>query len=126
MISSQDYRNAYDRLYNEIRLYLWPYDVLETLAQVEVNIYSAFIDKAKLELDFNRLCSDIKDVCAENVRLAKACDKIRELLDETDENTYMRLSSVKEVNPNEDKQIKTSKEDDGEEQHEDEFREASY
>lgn len=128
MISSQDFRNKYEKFYNQLRLYLWPYNVLEELAQVEVDIYCAFIDIEKLELDFNRLCSSIRDVCTEDQELEDSRAGLQELIDmciESREQPYFVLSSVEEVHPNEDKQIKTIDKEDSEEQHNEDREEAN-
>ena len=110
-ISSQDFRNAYEKFYNEFRKYLWPYEVLEVLADIEVNIYSSFIDMDKLRIDFAKLRKSMKDVINDDEFLAKFTNKIQKLLDDKDAGSYLRLPRVNEVNPENDKVIKTFPDD---------------
>lgn len=106
-VSSQDLRNIYEQFYNSMRNYLWPYDVLEQLADVEVNIYSAFINIPKLESDFNKLKSSLSDVCKEDGELKSLTSEINEIISQPDIELYHRLNRVAEVNPTMIKTIRT-------------------
>ena len=115
-VSSQDFRNTYEKLYNEIRKYLWPFSVLQELSDVEVDIYSAFIDVKKLRLDFDKLRASMKDVLKDDEQLSKYVNKIINMLDDEDVGSYLRLPRVNETDPNKPKQIKTIPDDKEEEQ----------
>lgn len=104
-VSSQEFRNAYENFYIEMRKYLWPYKVLEELADVEVSIYSAFVDIETLRRDFNRLLSSIKDEYKEDEKLAKVADKISNLIDTAEPSFYFNLFQVRETNPQTAKQL---------------------
>ena len=113
-ISSQDFRNVYEKLYAEIRNYLWSYDTLKDLAQLEQDIYSAFIDRESLERDFYKLKSSIKEVLDEDELLKKQMDALEELIELEDSQLYARLPGVAEVNPGNNKVIRTIPEEEQE------------
>jgi len=106
-VSSQDFRNVYEKFYNSMRRYLWPFSVLQELAEVETNIYSAFIDISKLKVDFSKLYSSIKDALKEDAELKKYANKLDNLVNNQDTATYFRLLRVNEVNPEKSKQLKS-------------------
>ena len=113
-VSAQDFRNVYERFYDCMRMYLWPYSVLDDLANVEVDIYDTFIDIEKLQHDFGKLKIGIKDACSKDPRLEKVCNKLDELINIQEPNFYARLRKVEEVNPQNAKQIRTIPEDEEE------------
>ena len=106
-VSSQDFRNVYEKFYNSMRRYLWPFSVLRELAEVETNIYSAFIDMPKLKVDFDKLYSSMKDTLKEDAELRKYVSKLSSLLDNQDATNYFKLFRVNEVNPEKPKQLKS-------------------
>lgn len=116
MISSQDFRNKYEKFYDNMRLYLWPYDTLEQLGQVEVDIYSAFIDRDKLSSDFYRLSSSLKDVLEEDKEFNKAYKDLQKVIDAEDRDSYHYIQRVEEINPEKDKVLRVPKEDDEEDE----------
>jgi len=66
MTCSVDFQNAYSDLYSLMRNYIWDLDVVEVLADVEVDTFDAFIDLEKLNKDFQRLYPSIKAVADDN------------------------------------------------------------
>ena len=110
ILSSQDFRNSYEEFYMNIRNYLWPYDALKALAEVENDIFTAFIDFDLLQRDVDKLYSFIKDTMKEDKRLEKSFNEIYDLIQdshEDDTKIYSFLRQVAEVNPTNDKQIRT-------------------
>lgn len=115
-ISSQNYRNVYEKLYDQVRNYLWPYQVLEVLADVETDIYNAFIDTDKLRIDFEKLKKAMKDVLIDDPLLQKYVTKMTDLLNEPVETTvFLGIPKVNESNPENFKIIKTLYDDKAEE-----------
>ena len=113
--SSQDFRNLYEEFYNRIRAYLWPISTLKILADVECNIYSAFIDYPKLRLNLDKLHSVIKDTMKEDEYLKTAYDDLSGLVDEVDPEetkSYLKLYQVSETDPELVKTIKSQSEED--------------
>lgn len=104
-LSAQDLRNIYQKLYAKMRDYLWPYDTLETLANIEVNIFSAFVDIQKLRTDCGKLYSAIKDTCKEDEELAKIYNRLAKIIDNDDIQMYSKLPKVTESHPEKSKQL---------------------
>lgn len=107
MISAQDFRNKYEKLYNEMRLYLWPYDILELLGNIEVNIYSAFIDRDKLYNDYSKLETLIREDLSENDELKKAYDDLGDLICNNNDKSYHAIMRVGEKDPQTNKSLKS-------------------
>lgn len=110
MTSYLEIARRYEDFYNEFRRYLWPYNVLEDLANVETGIYTAFTDVDKLKAYIERLKSPIKVLLkdTEDEKLKKTFDSLYKIISElTNDNIYAYLRRVEEVNPGEDKQIKS-------------------
>lgn len=113
--SAQDFRNLYERFYAEFCCYLWPYHVLEDLANLEVEIYTAFFDVDKLKRYLEKLRRPVDEVVKEfeDERLKDLYDKIVDLANKVDANQIVQqISRVEEVNPDEDKQINPEEEQD--------------
>lgn len=107
VVSSQDFRNVYQKLYQDVRRYLWPIDTLEKLSDIECNIYSAFPNVAKLKEDFASFKKDTTDVLQDDPYFSDNMNKMQKLIDSNDAGCYFRLPRVNEVNPEINKQIKT-------------------
>lgn len=105
MISSQDYRNKYEKFYDAMRLYLWPYDVLEQLANVESNIYTVFINNDELSKWFSKLTSSIKEVLDNDEYLQKAHNELSCLINDVD-TSYYPITRVSETNQEVNKVLK--------------------
>ena len=97
--SSQTFRNVYERFYNEFRRYLWPYSVLVNLADLECDIYSAFLNLPKLKTDFARLNSVTRQIRSDDVAFGKVYRELENLINETTSNSYMLINRVAEINP---------------------------
>lgn len=110
-ISAQKFRNAYEKLYASTRNYLWPYEVLEQLALLEVNIYSAFLDMNAIDAIFSKLESSMKDVAKEDEELRENLSAIRNLINVKNPVFYHKLVRVSEANPEVIKSLKIDKED---------------
>lgn len=106
-ISSQDFRNQYERFYAQMRKYLWNYQALKELAEIEANIYTAFIDIDKLRADFARLEKYTKEVCKEDELFKKEFDRMSKLINKENDIYYARLPQVGEIHPEKLKQIRT-------------------
>ena len=117
MTSAQDLRNQYEKFYAEFRKYLWPYNVLEDLAEFEVDIYSAFFDIEKLKRDFGKLRKPVLDVNKDfdDTYILKIYDSFNSIIDQIEpDHIYQSIGRVEEVHPDEDKQIKPAEPEDSE------------
>lgn len=116
MISSQDYRNKYEPFYNEMRYYLWPYDVLEILGNLEVEIYTDFPDKDRLLQLFNKLRAQIRETMDEDDELRKAFVNLEKVITSEEEDGYYLISRVAEKNQEKDKVLRLPEEDEEDEE----------
>ena len=101
MTCSIELQNAYVDLYGYMRNYIWDLDVVEMLADVEVDTYDAFINIEKLDRDFQRLYDEIEDAAKENddKELLDSADAFKKLIDDAKESSsaYLDLYKVQEV-----------------------------
>ena len=97
--SSQTFRNVYQHFYDEFRRYLWSYSVLVNLANVEVDIYTDFMDLTKLKSDFMRLNGPTLEVRYNDEAFKEAYEELESLINDTESNSFMLINRVQEVNP---------------------------
>lgn len=120
LTSSQDFRNAYEKFYNRMRNYLWPIETLKVLGEIEVEIYSAFIDHEVLRKNLDKLKTRINSTMKDDKFLTKTFDALDALLTEVENSEeitpYLNIQQVSETDPELDKVLKTDKEDEKEEE----------
>lgn len=97
MISMNDLETSYIHMYKDLRNYIWGFDTVETLADLEIATFSRFPDLEKVSNLFNKLYQDIREICAEDEDLNNSVEKFRTLI-ESDDSCYCTLTRVKEVN----------------------------
>ena len=115
MITSRDFRLKYEPFYDAMRLYLWPYDILELLGNIEVEIYTDFMDREKLSRDFAKLRNNIREVISEDDNLEKRANDLQELIDSEDTDSYYPITRVAEKDQENDKVLAVADEEDEEE-----------
>lgn len=96
MVSSADIRNAYIQLYSELRRYVWPYETVELIADLEIAAYTAVPDMAELSTALRSLHSECIEECREDEELAQAFDSLDKLTSDNPQ-PYLALNIVKEV-----------------------------
>lgn len=84
MIASVGIQNKYLDLYKIMRNYLWDVDTLENLSDVEVEIFTRFVDKSKLQHAIRRLKRDIQPTFSDDEELKDAFTDLEELIDSID------------------------------------------
>lgn len=89
-----------------MRDYLWSYDTLEQLAKVEVEIYSAFINRSLLKQYFDKLLRMINETLKEDEDFNKEATKLADLVNDVDTDSYHLLVRVNETNPDKAKSLK--------------------
>lgn len=98
MTSSKQLQNAYVNLYRELRNYIWGFDTVQAIANLEIEVYSAFPDVSKIQSSFNTLCIDIRSVVDEDEDLAEAVESFKDMLSAcSDDKFYVKLAQVQEV-----------------------------
>lgn len=102
MTNSKTIQQQYVDLYKQLRKYIWPYRVVESIANLEEAVYKAFPNILEIRNLFRILVMDIRDTAREEEEddFQKAIDKFQELIDSS-ETVYTKLDKVREVVQNE-------------------------
>lgn len=95
MVSFADIQNAYNKLYAEIRKYVWDFPTVAALADLEIAVYKTCQNLYDVKIKFYRLKSCVTDVALIDKELSNALDSFEELANETD--VYVKLNQVEEV-----------------------------
>ena len=95
MVSFADIQNAYNKMYAEIRKYVWDFPTVAALADLEIAVYKTCQDLADVKTKFYRLRSCIADVIQIDEDLSKVVDTFENLVHEQD--TFVKLNQVEEV-----------------------------
>ena len=96
MISPFDIQRSYVHLYKEMRRYIWGFDVVAALVDVEVAAYQTCPDLGKLRNAYKLLSNMVREVAREDEDLQKALDEFGDIISESDF-TYAKLNQVNEV-----------------------------
>lgn len=107
MISLQDLKRKYVEFYSEIKNYIWPFDTVKDLADLEIAIFDRFPDMHEVRKLFQKFRSDIFQKIKEYEELEEAVNKFQEFIDDEDE-VYSQLTSVTEEYSNESVEDKKS------------------
>lgn len=91
-------QKSYNKLYTQFRNYVWEFDIIESLADLEVEIYQTFPDMGKVKSKYKKLRQEVSYTGAfqHYEELKEAFDTFEESLDEADE-LYVNIKSFKEV-----------------------------
>lgn len=90
MINSVRLQDAYINLYSELRNYIWRFDIIELIADLEVAVFTRFQNLDKVKSILNKLYSEIDNIVEDDEDLKEAFDKFLSILD--DANTvYVRI-----------------------------------
>lgn len=116
MMTSTTLQSAYAELFAAMREYIWDLDVVEMLADVEVDTYDAFVDAKKLQKDYAKLYTIVhaEGVDNDDESLISACDNFKQLCDSYAEDTepaYLDLYHVNETIPDDVVEDELSKSD---------------
>lgn len=96
MLNCATLQKAYNDLYKQIRNYMWSFQAVEAIADLEIACYKACPDLDEVRRCLNRLLQYMRDVMNDDPDLEKAVNKFQDTLsDETE--TYMKLNKVNEV-----------------------------
>lgn len=102
MMSSVDLQAGYVSLYADMRNYIWDLDVVEMLADVEVDVYDAFVDAEKLKRDYAKLYSVVSSEAAANKdeSMQESADVFKQLIEDMasrEQTAYLDLYQVQET-----------------------------
>lgn len=101
MVSAKEIQNCYVNMYKQIRNYVWDFNTIDLLANLEAEIYSAFPDTSKLKSCFMRFKQCISDALKDDEELAQSVKHLEDSIDQAS-SIYCKLERVQEVVPNED------------------------
>ena len=97
MHSAQVFRNRYIDLYKELRKYLWDFDVICVIADIETEVYKIFPDILKLQGLVDKLRRLIFEVVREDPEMKAVVDAFVLELDDNPE-VVSFIKTFKEVN----------------------------
>lgn len=88
MVSTNDVQRAYNDLYVELRKYIWSFDVVKAIADLEIATYQTFPDLTEVDRCLRNLKVLIFNEVAEDEYLKEAVDKFEELIKDQPEIFY--------------------------------------
>lgn len=99
MITATNLQSAYNALYKEVRRYIWDFETVSALADLEVETYQAFPDMEQLSKKFAtfKRYVDATNVLRDDEDVKKAFDKFEELINDKDIELYANLKTFQEV-----------------------------
>ena len=101
MIQTTDLQRCYVRLYKSLMHYIFDFDTVLALADLEISSYRIFPDMDEVSKNLNKLKSQLRYLgLTDDKDLNKALDKFDELLEDTE--VYYGVESFREVLTNED------------------------
>ena len=96
MLSSSDMQLVYVELYKVMRNYVWSFDVVEQLADLEVEVYQAFPNMSTVRSKFEKLRNLISEQCRADEELEAVVSDFDETI-QSDDTLYARIYQVSEV-----------------------------
>ena len=79
-----------------MRNYIWDFEVIENLANLEIDCYQALPDISKVKIDLDKLKSTIREIFNKDENLKSAFDNLFDYID-SDNDVYTKIDRVKEV-----------------------------
>lgn len=104
MMTLQDLTRPYVKLYECVRKYIWPYNIVEDLADLEVAVYNRFPDIDEVKTKFEKFYRDIELECRDDEELKAQVEAFRKVLDSNDK-IYSKILKLEEVYEDEDTEI---------------------
>lgn len=95
---SQDYQTKYDKLYEKMRNYTWDMYTVEQLANLEVEVYNAFVNKSEVMKYINKLRYSVNKVVEDyhDNELKASIDELADVAS-NDDSSFLRLYKIQEV-----------------------------
>lgn len=94
-VSYAEIQNAYNKLYVEIRKYIWDFATVAALADLEIAIYQTCQDLPDIRIKFARLKSMLADILYSDEDMKRRLEYLEELIYE--DNVFVKLNQVNEV-----------------------------
>ena len=99
MISGNDLQNAYFDLYSELRRYIWSYQDVKTLANLEIETFKRFPDVDQIRKYLNLMEMSACFVTNDDEDIKLAFQDFKDVLDsiESNDDIYAKLTEVEEA-----------------------------
>lgn len=91
MISARQLQSSYNKLYECLRNYIWPYDIVNTIAELEISVYNTFPSTSEILIHFTRLKNFCKMYLNDDKELTKALSSFDNTLKQADSGIYAKL-----------------------------------
>lgn len=91
MISAKQLQSSYNNLYECLRNYIWPYDVVNTIAELEISVYNTFPSTSEILIHFSRLRNFCKMYLSKDKELTKSLLSFDNTLKQADSGIYAKL-----------------------------------
>ncbi len=96
MTATSEYMLLYNDLYVKMRRYIWDIDVIEALADVEIECYKKFPDLRELENKVSNLRYLVSETDVDDEELFEAFDAFNDYYGEQDD-LYSKIETFREV-----------------------------
>lgn len=96
MINSAKIQRYYNRIYKEVRKYIWDFAAVEALADFEVAVYKTCPDLIEIQNKLDKFRLYTIEVEREDEDLVKAFNKFEELI-KSDDTPFAKLYQITEV-----------------------------
>lgn len=93
MVTAKQIQSAYNKLYEQLRNYIWPYEAVEMIANLEIAIYSTFPNLNEIQSCFNRLSTFCKAYLKDDEDLNKALSNLSDIITEASFGIYCKLNA---------------------------------
>lgn len=99
MVSGNDLQNAYIDLYSELRRYIWSYQDVKTLANLEIETFKRFPDVDQIRKYLNLMEMSARFVTNDDEDIKLAFQDFKDVLYsiQSSEDIYAKLTEVEEA-----------------------------
>ena len=94
MKNAIELQNLYVKMYSQLRNYIWGLDTVEKIAEIEMQIYSAFPDCARLQKLFASLYDDVHPMFEEDEELEEAMNAMKNEIQDLEEGFFFNIDRV--------------------------------
>lgn len=91
MISAKQLQSSYNKLYECLRNYIWPYDIVNTIAELEIAVYDTFPNTSAILIHFTHLNNFCKLYLSDDQDLTEALSDFDDTLKQADSGIYAKL-----------------------------------
>lgn len=92
MLNATQLQNSYNKLYEYLREYIWPVNVVEQIADLEVSCYKSFPNLIDVRNYYNKLKSSVFRYVEEDEGMETAFEEFKDVL-ESDSTLYAKLNT---------------------------------